>query len=90
MFPKIRETKRRGINRLFWDIYFGNEYLVALNKNSIPVEDIYNKNIFKYDNRNKKKLAMPVQLDLFSYQEDQEPVVNESINYLQVCNACIL
>ena len=29
---------------------------------------------------------MPVQLDLFSYQEDQEPVVNENINYLQVCS----
>ena len=84
-YEKMRKSLR-GINRLFWDIYFGNEYLVALNKNSIPVEDIYNKNIFKYDNRNKKKLAMPVQLDLFSYQEDQEPVVNENINYLQVCS----
>ena len=84
-YEKMRKSLR-GINRLFWDIYFGNEYLVALNKNSIPVEDIYNKNIFKYDNRNKKKLAMPVQLDLFSYQEDQEPIVNENINYLQVCS----
>jgi len=76
----------KGLNKLFWDIYFGNEYLVALNKNNIPVEDIYNKNIFKYDNRNKKQLALPVQLDLFSYQKEQEPVVKENINYLQVCS----
>ena len=84
-YEKLRKSLS-GLTRLFWDIYFGNEYLVALNKNSIPVEDIYNKNIFKYDNRNKKTLAMPVQLDLFSYQEPKEPVIKENVNYLQVCS----
>jgi hypothetical protein len=29
---------------------------------------------------------MPVQLDLFSYQEEKEPVVKENVNYLQVCS----
>jgi len=83
-YEKIRE-QLKSINRLFWDIYFGNEYLVALNKNNIPVEDIYNKNIFKYDSRNKKQLSVPVQLDLFSI-EKPKPEIKEDIKYLQVCS----
>ena len=84
-YEKLRKSLK-GTTKLFWDIYFGNEYLVALNKNSIPVEDIYNKNIFKYDNRNKKQLAIPVQLDLFSYQDEQQAEIKENIDYLQVCS----
>lgn len=84
-YEKLRESLK-AINRLFWDIYFGNEYLVALNKNSIPVEDIYNKNIFKYDSKNRRQLAIPVQLDLFSLEEEQEPKIEENVNCLQVCS----
>ena len=83
-YEKLRESLK-AINRLFWDIYFANEYLVALNKNNIPVEDIYNKNIFKYDSKNRKQLAIPVQLDLFSLEEPK-PEIHEDVNCLQVCS----
>ncbi len=83
-YEKLRD-QLNSINRLFWDIYFGNEYLVALNKNNIPVEDIYSKNIFKYNNTNKKQLSVPIQLDLFEVEEPK-PVIKEDIKCLQVCS----
>ena len=85
-YESLRESLK-DINRLFWDIYFGNEYLVALNKNNIQVEDIYNKNIFKYDKKTKKQLQEPVQLELFSYLEPkEEPQIHENVDCLQICS----
>jgi len=85
-YEKLRESLK-DTNKLFWDIYFGNEYLVALNKNSIPVEDIYNKNIFKSNKKQKKQLAVPIQLDLFSLEEEPKEVeIEEDVDCLQVCS----
>ena len=86
-YEKLRSSLK-DLTRLFWDIYFGNEYLVALNKNNIQVDDIYHKNIFKYNSKPKKELAHPVQLDLFSYQDvsKKEPEIKENVDCLQICS----
>ncbi len=72
--------------QLFFDILFGNEYLVGLNKNSIQIEEIYKKNIFT-EKKHPVKVIEPVQLDLFSYQEEtKETEIKENINCFQICS----
>lgn len=41
-YLKVRENLKE-ISKLFWDLFFGNEYMVALVKNNIQVKDIHNK-----------------------------------------------
>jgi hypothetical protein len=72
-------------SKLFFDILFGNEYLVGLNKNNIQVEEIYKKNIFA-DTKQPVKVIEPVQLDLFTYKDEIKPEVKENINCFQICS----
>ena len=89
-YRKIRKQLKED-KRLFWDILFGNEYIVALNKHSMPINEIFKKNIYNNYKRNKKvdSEQLTVQLDLFSYLEEstREDIinVNEDLNSFQLC-----
>ena len=72
-----------GLSKLFWDIFFGNEYLVALVKNNLNVAEIYEKN-FTATVEKPKKAQEPVQLDIFTYQDDEEPKLFEDVNAYQI------
>ena len=52
--------------KLYWDLYFGTEYLVLLNKASIPYEDIFAKTMNK---KKRRQRIDPIQLDLFTYED---------------------
>ena len=71
-------------SKLFFDILFGNEYLVGLNKNSIQIDEIYKKNIFA-SAKHPVKVIEPVQLSLFD-TEEEKPEVKENINCFQICS----
>ena len=75
-YNKIR-NQLKDKKRLFWDILFGNEYIVALTKHSIKVEDIYQNNF----NINPKQelLEEPIQLDLFTYEEEIKDKLNPEV-----------
>lgn len=65
-YSKLREHLK-GNAKLFWDIYYGNEYIVALNKDGLkPDIFIENKNIIE---KPVKEELKPIQLDLFTYQD---------------------
>lgn len=89
-YQKVRKQLKEE-KRLFWDILFGNEYVVALTKHNMPISEIFKKNIYKNYKR-KSKIAseqLSVQLDLFSYLEEKEEKeiinINEDINSFQLC-----
>lgn len=86
-YSKVR--KQLKVNkRLFWDVLFGNEYVVALTKHNIPIKDIYKKNIygnykFKESNRN-----VAIQLDLFGLNAETEcdkQYLTEDLSVFQIC-----
>lgn len=82
----VRESLKED-KRLFWDILFGNEYMIALAKHNIPIKDIYKKNKFKKKNNRKSSKQVPLQLDLFTYEEFvPEPVItiSEDISVIQI------
>lgn len=85
-YNKVRKELKNE-KRLFWDILFGNEYVVALTKHSMPTKDIFKKNIYSnYKKKSSKQIA--VQLDLFSYLEEDEEdseYITEDINSFQLC-----
>lgn len=87
----IVRSKLKEDKKLFWDILFGNEYIVALNKHNMPVNDIFKKNIYNSRKRKTKTTTKQasVQLDLFSYleEEEEEPVITltEDLNTFQIC-----
>ena len=85
-YNKVRKELKNE-KRLFWDILFGNEYLVALTKHSMPTKDIFKKNIYSnYKKKPSKQIA--IQLDLFSYLEEDEEdstYITEDINAFQLC-----
>lgn len=87
-YNKVRKHLKEN-TKLFWDIFFGNEYIVALNKHSIKTEDIYKKNIYNnYKQKQQRKTQEPLQLDLFTYQEiTEEPEIRkiEDVKCLQYC-----
>lgn len=89
-YNKIRRNLKET-TKLFWDIFFGNEYIVALNKHNMTVNEIFKKNIFSNYKKNKTvQKQASVQLDLFSYLEEspeEEPVItiNEDIKAFQIC-----
>ena len=56
--------------KLFWDILFGNEYIVSLVKNNISVNQIYRNNVYK--NRENEIKDDGEQLDIFSYKRVEE------------------
>ena len=65
LYIKLRKKLDKEA-KLYWDIYFGNEYLILLNKANIPYEDIFQKNL---NIRKRKQRIEPIQLDLFTYEE---------------------
>lgn len=69
-YTKLR-THLHDMPKLFWDIYFGNEYLISLYKYNINRHELFKKNI--YSQKEKTKNTQPVQLDLFTYQDFAEP-----------------
>ena len=88
VFKKYNELRKylKPITKLFFDILYGNEYLVGLNKNSIQIDEIYKKNIFT-EKKQPVRVIEPVQLDLFSYNElDNTPAVKEDIKCFQICS----
>ena len=74
-YLKIR-TMLKDEKLLFWDILFGNEYIVSLIKNNASIKDMFKANIYNKP----KEIVEPklVQLDIFSYDEE-EPSNNMSI-----------
>lgn len=67
-YTKVRKELKND-SKLFWDILFGNEYLVSLIKNGISINQIYKTNVFK---QKEKKYDKIEQLDLFTYQDVSE------------------
>ncbi len=71
MYLKLR-SNLKGLCKLFWDIFFGNEYLVALSKNNVNITDVYQQNFNPKEQVRIKKEIEPIQLDIFTYQEMEE------------------
>ena len=86
-YNKVRK-QLKGEKRLFWDILFGNEYVVALTKHNMPTKNIFKKNIYSNYKNKKATNQISIQLDLFSYladEEDSSNFITEDINTLQLC-----
>ncbi len=62
---------------LFWDILFGNEYIVAMIKNDTSIKDMFKSNIYNQP----KTITEPklVQLDIFTFDQEEESTNNMSI-----------
>lgn len=86
-YNKVRKNLKND-KRLFWDILFGNEYVVALTKHNMPTKDIFKKNLYSnYKNKSSHK-QIAIQLDLFSYLEEDEEdssYITEDISTFQLC-----
>ncbi len=69
-YTNIREHLK-GLSKLYWDIYYGNEYIVAFNKHGLKITDIYDTDtlVKKHEEKTPKDF---IQLDLFTYQEYEE------------------
>lgn len=90
MFKQYFKVRKHLKNKtlIFWDILFGNEYMVALNKNNIDIKDIYQKNVFNKTIKSKEKASQElVQLDLFTYQDEiiEESTIPDEIKAIQIC-----
>ncbi len=85
-YSKVRKDLKEN-KRLFWDILFGNEYVVALTKHNMPTKDIFKKNIYSNYKKKQSSKQIAIQLDLFSYLEDEEEstYITEDINSFQLC-----
>ena len=70
-YMKVRKSLK-DTSKLFWDVLFGNEYIVSLNKNNITIKQIFKENIY---NENEEKLFNTQQLNLFTLEE--EPIVKK-------------
>lgn len=84
IYLKLR-SNMKGLCRLFWDIFFGNEYLVALSKNNINITEVYQQN-FNNETSKKKALEEPIQLDIFTYENasKEEKKVEKDITAFQI------
>lgn len=69
-YTNVRNSLK-GSSKLFWDILFGNEYLVSLNKNNITI-----KQIFK-ENEPVKKSPGKEQLNLFNMEENNSETIKD-------------
>ena len=81
-YVKVRKFLS-GETKLFWDILFGNEYIVSLSKNNIAVNYLYQRNVYKKGevlNHNHNE-----QLDLFNYQSVKQESHNLDITCFQIC-----
>lgn len=77
----------KGKSKLFWDIYFGNEYIVSLSNNNINIRDIYKENIYDDHKEESNTAKHYEQLDLFSYNEvnEREKENTPHIKSFQIC-----
>lgn len=66
----------KGLTKLFWDLLFGNEYMVALVRHNLSIDDIHNKRSYSNKNKTKKEFDNfnTLQLDLFSLEEEPNEV----------------
>lgn len=80
-YNKIR-SKISPESKLFWDIFFGQEYLAFLIKSNIPLNEVIKP---QKNRKTNKEPIKPVQLDLFTYQEveTKEPSFN-TLNCYQI------
>lgn len=87
-YNKVRKNLKVS-KRLFWDILFGNEYVVALTKHNMPTKDIFKKNIYSnYKKKKKSSKGISIQLDLFSDLEDYSEVphyIQDELSNFQLC-----
>ena len=87
IFKKYLEIRNslKGITKLFWDIYYGNEYVVAFTKNNLKISTIY-KNDSPVINESKEEKGEFIQLDLFTYQdyEDNQIKLPENLKVFQI------
>ena len=87
-YNKVRKQLKND-KRLFWDILFGNEYVVALTKHNMPTKDIFKKNIYSnYKKKKKSSKGISIQLDLFSDLEDYSEVphyIQDELSNFQLC-----
>jgi len=80
-YLKIRSQLKKD-TRLFWDILYGNEYIVALNKYNIEISSLYNKNIFTP--KEIVQTNIQTQLDLFTCKKEKI-LISENVKCFQVC-----
>jgi hypothetical protein len=86
-YNKVRKQLKNE-KRLFWDILFGNEYVVALTKHSMPTKDIFKRNLYSNYKQKQSSKQIAIQLDLFSFLEEDEEegqYITEDINSFQLC-----
>ncbi len=86
-YNKVRKQLKND-KRLFWDILFGNEYVVALTKHNMPTKEIFKKNIYSNYKKKSSSKQIAVQLDLFSYLEEDEEdstYITDDLSTFQVC-----
>ena len=87
-YNKVRKHLKEE-KRLFWDILFGNEYVVALTKHNMPTKDIFKKNIYNNYKTKKSSKQIAIQLDPFSFleesDEEESSYMTEDINTFQIC-----
>lgn len=83
-YNKVRKHLKEK-TLLFWDIFFANEYVVAFNKHSIEITDIYKQNVYNKKEQTTKSINEPVQLDLFSMEEQEALDIKEDIKIFQLC-----
>ncbi len=83
-YVKLRK-KLKGVTCLFWDIVYGNEYLLSLYKSNIKVSEIYKENVYNIGYKN-KKISDNIQLDLFTYNDSSSYIkVNNDFKCFQIC-----
>lgn len=86
-YNKVRKELKTE-KRLLWDILFGNEYVVALTKHNMPTKDIFKKNIYSNYKSKKSTKKIAIQLDLFSYLDEdreEETHITEELSSFQLC-----
>ncbi len=70
-YIKIRKNIK-GLSKLFWDIVFGNEYLVAFSKHDLKLNDIYKENFLPTKEEHEFDNEDTLQLDIFNFEEYEE------------------
>lgn len=70
-YLRVRDNLK-DMSKLFWDLLFGNEHMVALVKHNISIKDIHSKSSYSKDSKNKKVIKQheSVQLE-FSKELDK-------------------
>lgn len=83
-YSKIRASLK-ATAKLYWDIYYGLEYIIAFNKHNLRITDIYNQNTYN-EKEIKENIGEAIQLDIFTYQEYEDKKVSlpKDLKLLQI------